>query len=100
KIAATVTTDKDGQAKAALTSMWAGSVTVTAKVQGGKGDSMTTPVSFTADSSTARMKALTVTQNNAAANGLAKNEVQVTVQDANGNLVKGAVVSLVADHEA
>ncbi|HEO9694317.1 TPA: Ig-like domain-containing protein, partial [Klebsiella aerogenes] len=45
-------------------------------------------------------KALTVTQNNAAANGRAENEVQVTVQDANGNPVNGAVVSLAADHQA
>ncbi|WP_440867932.1 Ig-like domain-containing protein [Symbiopectobacterium purcellii] len=95
--AGTATTDTNGQATATLTSTWAGDVTVTATL----GDSSrTATATFVADSSTAKVSAVSVTSDGAKANGVATDAVQVTVVDANGNPVASAEVGLSADHDA
>ncbi|MGS7225192.1 Ig-like domain-containing protein, partial [Enterobacter cloacae] len=86
------TTGADGKATAEVTSLTAGSYTVTATVNGKDTAKDTT---FTADGATAEITEanLTINPNNAPANGTDKNGVTAIVTDANGNVVPGAVVS-------
>ncbi|MCS2164212.1 Ig-like domain-containing protein [Scandinavium manionii] len=93
------TTDASGHVSASLTSQTAGVSTVTATLNGGN---QTVDVTFMADSSTATVHAdnLTVITDNALANGLAANQVQVMVTDANGNPVAGENVDFTASNGA
>ncbi|HEM8065403.1 TPA: Ig-like domain-containing protein [Enterobacter hormaechei] len=88
----TGTTGADGKATAAVTSLIAGSYTVTASVNGRATTKTTT---FIADASTATITSsnMVVTTDNSPANGTDQNRLQVRVTDANGNSVPGATVS-------
>ncbi|WP_411704856.1 YrIlm family inverse autotransporter adhesin [Edaphovirga cremea] len=94
-----VTTDASGLASTTLTSTTAGVATVTATVNGG---SQSVDTTFVADGSTATIISgnLTVTADNAIANGSATNAVQALVTDANGNPVAGQSVSFAASNGA
>lgn len=98
-IAAQGTTDNSGNVTTTLTSETAGISKVTATVNGG---SQTTEVSFIADSSTATIRTgdLSVIADNAVANGVAANQLQVKVSDANGNPVAGENVDFTASNGA
>ncbi|MGL4724687.1 MAG: Ig-like domain-containing protein [Scandinavium sp.] len=93
------TTGSDGKATATVTSRVAGSYTVNAGVNG---RTTSKPTRFVADSGTATITSgnLTVTDNNAVADGTASNRVQAKVTDANGNVVAGATVTFSADNGA
>ncbi|WP_412774885.1 Ig-like domain-containing protein, partial [Yersinia pekkanenii] len=95
-IAASGTTGADGIATATLTNTAAGISAVTAAVNG---NSQRVDTTFVADETTKVITAgnLTVTTDNAIANGTATNGVQATVTDANGNPVSGQAVSFSAD---
>ncbi|WON77902.1 Ig-like domain-containing protein [Serratia sp. UGAL515B_01] len=89
-----VTTDEDGKATATLSSTMAGTVKVTAVLGASQ---QTVEAHFKADASTAKVAALTITQDNALANGKATNRLQLTVTDVQGNALNGQQVELVAD---
>ncbi|MCX8964531.1 hypothetical protein EHW66_05755 [Erwinia psidii] len=91
--AASVTTGSDGTASLTATSTTAATLTVTAKANG---SSASAEITFVADRSTAVISALTVTTDNATADGKAANALQVTVLDGNGNPVADQVVALSA----
>ncbi|WP_267436054.1 Ig-like domain-containing protein [Erwinia psidii] len=91
--AASVTTGSDGTASLTATSTTAATLTVTAKANG---SSASAEITFVADRSTAVISALTVTTDNATADGKAANALQVTVVDGNGNPVADQVVALSA----
>ncbi|MGL4757114.1 MAG: Ig-like domain-containing protein, partial [Aeromonadaceae bacterium] len=98
-IAATAVTAADGTVQVPVTSLKAGDSTVTASVNG---SSQTVTVTFVADDNTSQIAsgALTVTADNAVANGSAGNEVQVIVTDANGNVLAGQDVTFSASNGA
>ncbi|MFG6656629.1 beta strand repeat-containing protein, partial [Scandinavium sp. M-37] len=98
-IAATGVTGPDGTVTVSLTNVTAGVSHVTATVNG---NSQSVPVTFVADASTAQIVAgsMTVTKDNAPANGTDNNSVQLTVTDANGNPLSGQTVSFTADNGA
>ncbi|WP_193771869.1 hypothetical protein, partial [Obesumbacterium proteus] len=81
-----VTTDDQGLASTTLTNVKAGITKVTATVNG---NSQTVDTTFVADDSTSTIVSgnLTVTVNNAKANGTDTNKVQAEVTDATGNHV-------------
>ncbi|MCS3490670.1 Ig-like domain-containing protein [Enterobacter sp. SLBN-59] len=92
-------TDGNGLATATLTNTKAGVTTVSATI----GDSsQTVNTTFKADSGTATISAgnLTVTTDNAKANGTATNAVKAIVTDASGNLVSGVAVTFTATNGA
>ncbi|QXO74146.1 Ig-like domain-containing protein [Morganella morganii] len=99
KIIASGTTGADGTVKVTLTSLKAGPADVTATVNK---TSQTVTTTFNADPSTATITKgnLTVTQDNAIANGTDTNEVMATVTDANGNLLSGIDAGFTADNGA
>ncbi|MGG8333758.1 Ig-like domain-containing protein [Enterobacter bugandensis] len=90
---ATATTEKDGTVTVSQTSLKAGEF----RVEATTGDNWTQAksglVTFTADSSTAKVSALEVIDNNAAADGTDATRVRVTVKDAHENPVAGQVVN-------
>ncbi|PNF44770.1 hypothetical protein C1166_02415 [Enterobacter bugandensis] len=92
-IPATATTDKDGTVTVSQTSLKAGEF----RVEATTGDNWTQAksglVTFTADNSTAKVSALEVIDNNAAADGTDTTRVRVTVKDAHENPVAGQAVS-------
>ncbi len=92
-IPATATTEKDGTVTVSQTSLKAGEF----RVEATTGDNWTQAksglVTFTADSSTAKVSALEVIDNNAAADGTDTTRVRVTVKDAHENPVSGQAVS-------
>ncbi|MFK3663614.1 Ig-like domain-containing protein, partial [Scandinavium sp. NPDC088450] len=92
-------TGTDGTLKMLVTSVTAGSSTVIASVNG---SSQSVVLNFVADDNSARIAsgALTVSQNNAVANGTAVNSVQARVSDAHGNPVAGALVAFSAGNGA
>ncbi|MFK3663527.1 Ig-like domain-containing protein, partial [Scandinavium sp. NPDC088450] len=92
-------TGTDGTLKMLVTSTTAGSSTVTASVNG---SSQSVVLNFVADDNSAHIAngALTVSQNNAVANGTAVNSVQARVSDARGNPVTGAIVAFSASNGA
>ncbi|MCE9884395.1 Ig-like domain-containing protein [Obesumbacterium proteus] len=98
-IIASATTNAQGVATTTLTSKVAGISKVTATING---HSQSVDTTFVADASTANILsgALTVTADNAKANGIATNTVQAKVTDANGNLVPNAIVSFVGTNGA
>ncbi|WP_336209949.1 Ig-like domain-containing protein [Enterobacter sp. P82] len=93
------TTDADGKIVATVSNTTAGITTVGATVNGSEHG---VEVTFVADSSTATVTAgnVKVLNDNAVANGLASNQVQVKVTDASGNAVGGESVSLSASNGA
>ncbi|WP_162940831.1 Ig-like domain-containing protein [Rahnella bruchi] len=99
KITVTGISNTQGEAVATLTSLVAGSTVVNAQVNG---HSESATVIFTADSSTAQITAasMTVTKDNAVANGVETNRVQLAVSDANGNALADQTVSFTADNGA
>ncbi|WP_323066373.1 Ig-like domain-containing protein [Aeromonas jandaei] len=99
-VASNVTTDKQGVARSALVSLVAGSNQVTATV-GGKTTAAKESV-FVADTTTAGMSKgeLTVTTNNAKADGVATNAVKAVVRDAQGNPVSGVEVTFTVTNDA
>ncbi|CND47740.1 Ig-like domain-containing protein [Yersinia intermedia] len=96
----TVNTQSNGVASFSLTNLTAGATAVTATV--GTGTPQTVNVTFIADTSTAKIAAsdMTVLTNNAVANGVAQNSVQVLVKDNGGNVVPATSVSFSATHGA
>ncbi|WP_145480939.1 inverse autotransporter adhesin Ilp [Yersinia similis] len=91
--------DGDGLTKATLTHTLAGTSVVTAKV-GNRVQSKDT--TFIADSTTATIRAsdLTITRNNALADGVATNAARMIVTDANGNPVPSMFVGYTSDNGA
>ncbi|WP_193764615.1 Ig-like domain-containing protein, partial [Hafnia paralvei] len=83
---ASANTDENGLATTTLTNITAGISKVTATING---NSQTVDTTFVADDGTATIISgnLTVTADNAKANGTATNAVQAKVTDANGNVV-------------
>ncbi|TBL48300.1 hypothetical protein EYY98_19495 [Obesumbacterium proteus] len=96
---ATVTTDDQGLAATTLTNVKAGITKVTAAING---NSQTVDTTFVADDSTGTIVSgnLTITVNNAKADGTETNAVQAKVTDANGNLVPNTTVSFTANNGA
>ena len=96
-----VTTDSSGKATIGVTSTLVGSVLVTATLKS-NGNHTSATMSFVEDNSTATLLAsnVTVNVNNAVANGLAKNSVEVVVTDSSGSPVPNAVVNFTADNGA
>lgn len=81
-------TGNDGLAKASVTSLQAGSYLVTARIQE-SGNSTSVSTRFIPDPSTATITEnnLVINPNGVVANGTATDGVEVTVTDANGNLL-------------
>ncbi len=98
-IAASGTTGADGSVTVSLTNATAGGARVTATVNS---NSQSVDVTFIADSSTAVIisGALTITRDNAIANGTAQNEVKAVVTDATGNKVPNQLVTFSANNNA
>uniref|UniRef100_UPI001CC36F27 Ig-like domain-containing protein n=1 Tax=Escherichia coli TaxID=562 RepID=UPI001CC36F27 len=96
---ASANTDENGLAATTLTNITAGISKVTATING---NSQTVDTTFVADDGTATIiaGALTVTADNAKANGTATNAVQAKVTDANGNVVPNVTVAFAADNGA
>ncbi|XTZ39993.1 Ig-like domain-containing protein [Salmonella enterica] len=94
-IAASGTTDAQGEVTMTLTSSKAVQSKVTASVNG---SSQSQTVSFVADSTSAQVTSLVVVKDQAIANGTDTNSVKATVKDANGNLLAGQSVSFKADN--
>ncbi|WP_167458071.1 Ig-like domain-containing protein [Rahnella woolbedingensis] len=99
KVAATGTTDANGEYIASLTSLIAGKSQFTAEANG---QSQSVSVNFVPDSGTAQIASgsLTVTRNNAVANGKDTNSVLLKVTDANGNALADQTVAFTADNGA
>ncbi|EEF4509529.1 hypothetical protein FWL67_21650, partial [Salmonella enterica] len=91
-------TDSSGAATAAITSLKAGTYSVTADVNG---SSKTVPVTFIADSLTATFTGVpAVTGDNAPADGVSKIDVAYTVTDANGNPLANQTVTITTTNGA
>ena len=99
QIAPRGTTAADGAVSLPLTNTTAGVSRVTATI---KGVSQSVDVTFVPDSSTATIikGALTITTDNALANGVAENGVKVIVTDAKGNVVPNQEVTFSATNNA
>ncbi len=95
---AMVNTTPGGLADATLTNTVAGTSAVTASLANGSSQMAFT--NFVADSNTAHISILTVTRDNAAANGTDANGVRALVMDANGNPLTGQVVTFSAANGA
>ncbi|MFW5401738.1 Ig-like domain-containing protein [Yersinia sp. 1252 StPb PI] len=96
-------TDSDGYLPMALTSTLAGTVTVTATLIGGSGNSKTVAVAFIADANSARLETLTeITASNSGivANGSQTHSVQARVTDAQGNPLVNQTVTFSAGNGA
>ncbi|UCQ55545.1 ZirU family protein [Edwardsiella tarda] len=98
-ISTTAETGADGVATATLTNTTAGTTAVTAEVNDSR---QTVNTTFVADASSATLMegSLTITRNNALANGIVTNAVQARVTDAHGNPVAGQTVNFTADNGA
>ncbi|MED5642141.1 Ig-like domain-containing protein [Enterobacter bugandensis] len=90
---ATATTEKDGTVTVSQTSLKAGEFRVEATTGDNWTQAKSGQVTFTADSSTAKVSALEVIDNNAVADGTDTTRVRVTVKDAHENPVAGQAVS-------
>ncbi|RKN88284.1 hypothetical protein D8O00_17700 [Enterobacter bugandensis] len=90
---ATAETGKDGTVTVSQTSLKAGEFRVEATTGDNWTQAKSGQVTFTADSSTAKVSALEVIDNNAAADGTDTTRVRVTVKDAHENPVAGQAVS-------
>lgn len=95
---AQVQTDAKGKAQTTMTSLRAGEFSVTASIVGNDHTTLI-KTRFVADASTAFLteESLTISPDGAAANGRDTNGMTATVTDANGNPLKGIVVSFTAE---
>ncbi|MEL9443798.1 Ig-like domain-containing protein [Escherichia coli] len=96
-VASTMTTKPDGTVEISVTSQTAGTSTVTASINN---SSQSRNVTFIADVSTAQIASLEVTQDNSVADGAMANTLRVKVTDANGNVLAGQTVSMMAGNGA
>ncbi|HCP1424018.1 TPA: Ig-like domain-containing protein [Escherichia coli] len=93
----TVTTRPDGTVEFSVTSQTAGTSAVTASINN---SSQSRNVTFIADVSTAQIADLGVIKDGSVADGAMANMLQVKVTDANGNVLAGQTVSMMADNGA
>ncbi len=96
-VAPTVITGQDGTVEISVTSQTAGTSAVTASINS---STASRNVTFIADVSTAQIASLEVTQDNSVADGAMANTLRVKVTDANGNVLAGQTVSVLADNGA
>ncbi|HAO9128511.1 TPA: inverse autotransporter adhesin EaeX/Air [Escherichia coli] len=95
--APTVTTQPDGTVEISVTSQTAGTSAVTASINS---SSQSRDVTFIADVRTAKIADLVVIKDGSVADGAMANMLQVKVTDANGNVLAGQTVSVLADNGA
>ncbi|MDF8735863.1 inverse autotransporter adhesin IatC, partial [Escherichia coli] len=93
----TVTTRPDGTVEFSVTSQTAGTSAVTASINN---SSLSQSVTFIADVSTAKIADLAVIKDGSVADGATANTLQVKVTDANGNVLAGQTVSMMAGNGA
>ncbi|EPE7932393.1 inverse autotransporter adhesin IatC, partial [Escherichia coli] len=93
----TVTTQPDGTVEIPVTSQTAGISTVTATINN---SSLSRNVTFVADVRTAKIADLVVIKDGSVADGAMANMLQVKVTDANGNVLAGQTVSMMAGNGA
>lgn len=91
------TTNAEGVVETTLTSTTPGTAIVTASLANGAATSVKT--TFTSSSSV-MLSNMTVTRNNALANGVSANAVQVEVTDSNGDALAGESVTFTANNGA
>ncbi|EFH6234522.1 hypothetical protein GAJ40_18565, partial [Escherichia coli] len=95
--APTVTTQPDGTVEISVTSQTAGTGAVTASINS---SSQSRDVTFIADVRTAKIADLVVIKDGSVADGAMANMLQVKVTDANGNVLAGQTVSMMAGNGA
>ncbi len=95
--APTVTTQPDGTVEISVTSQTAGTSAVTASINS---SSQSRDVTFIADVRTAKIADLVVIKDGSVADGAMANMLQVMVTDANGNVLAGQTVSMMAGNGA
>ncbi|THK04164.1 invasin [Escherichia coli] len=95
--APTVTTQPDGTVEISVTSQTAGVSAVTASINS---SSQSRDVTFIADVRTAQIADLVVIKDGSVADGAMANMLQVKVTDANGNVLAGQTVSMMAGNGA
>ncbi|MDD8397566.1 Ig-like domain-containing protein [Escherichia coli] len=93
----TVTTQPDGTVEISVTSQTAGTTAVTASINS---SSQSRNVTFIADVRTAKIADLVVIKDGSVADGAMANMLQVKVTDANGNVLAGQTVSMMAGNGA
>ncbi|EPF4473829.1 inverse autotransporter adhesin IatC [Escherichia coli] len=96
-VASTVTTGSDGTVEISITSQTAGISTVTATINN---STLSQNVTFVADVRTAKIADLVVIKDGSEADGSTANMLQVKVTDANGNVLAGQTVSMMAGNGA
>ncbi|KAE9764152.1 hypothetical protein GP727_17235, partial [Escherichia coli] len=96
-VAPTVITEPDGTAEISVTSQTAGVSAVTASINS---SSQSRDVTFIADVRTAKIADLVVIKDGSVADGAMANTLQVKVTDANGNVLAGQTVSVMAGNGA
>ncbi|EFL0451175.1 hypothetical protein G9J91_001886 [Escherichia coli] len=96
-IASTMTTKPDGTVEISVTSQTAGISVVTASINS---SSQSRDVTFIADIRTAQIADLVVIKDGSVADGAMANMLQVKVTDANGNVLAGQTVSMMAGNGA
>ncbi|EPA9698506.1 inverse autotransporter adhesin IatC [Escherichia coli] len=96
-VSPTVTTEPDGTVEISVTSQTAGISVVTASINS---SSQSRDVTFIADIRTAQIADLVVIKDGSVADGAMANMLQVKVTDANGNVLAGQTVSMMAGNGA
>ncbi|WP_144064320.1 Ig-like domain-containing protein, partial [Escherichia coli] len=96
-VASTMTTKPDGTVEISVTSQTAGTSAVTASINS---SSQSRDVTFIADVRTAKIADLVVIKDGSVADGAMANMLQVKVTDANGNVLAGQTVSMMAGNGA
>ncbi|EFN7310624.1 hypothetical protein EJO63_23645, partial [Escherichia coli] len=96
-VAPTVITEPDGTVEISVTSQTAGTTAVTASINS---STLSQNVTFIADVRTAKIADLVVIKDGSVADGAMANMLQVKVTDANGNVLAGQTVSVLADNGA
>ncbi|MCV5724076.1 inverse autotransporter adhesin IatC [Shigella dysenteriae] len=96
-VASTMTTKPDGTVEISVTSQTAGTSAVTASINS---SSQSRDVTFIADVRTAQIADLVVIKDGSVADGAMANMLQVKVTDANGNVLAGQTVSMMAGNGA
>ncbi|MCV5490533.1 Ig-like domain-containing protein, partial [Escherichia coli] len=96
-VAATVITEPDGAAIITVTSQTAGISAVAASINN---STLNQNVTFIPDVSTAKIADLVVIKDGSVADGAMANMLQVKVTDANGNVLAGQTVSMMAGNGA
>ncbi|MCW7158479.1 inverse autotransporter adhesin IatC [Escherichia coli] len=96
-VASTMTTKPDGTVEISVTSQTAGISVVTASINS---SSQSRDVTFIADIRTAQIADLVVIKDGSVADGAMANMLQVKATDANGNVLAGQTVSMMAGNGA